>query len=234
MTDTAEQPDENKAETPDGFDKPTGPFANRKTPSFADDVESSDSEADTQEENISSTATDSGESAERIAELEAQLAEMKDHAMRAMADTENMRKRTERERSDMKKYAITSFAKDLLSVSDNLRRALEAVPEEQRERNEVIINLLTGVEATERELLKVFEQKSINKIEPLNEKFDPNFHEVMFEAPSNEYPAGVVLQVIESGYMLNDRLLRPARVGVSKGAPEAPADGEDHHVDTEA
>ena len=133
----------------------------------------------------------------------------------------------------MQKYAITSFAKDLLSVSDNLRRALEAVPEEAKEGNDVLNNLLVGVEATERELLKIFEQKGVKKIEPLNEKFDPNFHEVMFEAPSSDVPEGVILQVIEAGYVLNDRLLRPARVGVSKGTPEAPADGSEHHVDQE-
>ena len=139
----------------------------KQASSFAEETENP-----AEEETTASTGNDA-----RIAELETQLAEMKEQALRAMAETENMRKRTERERGDMQKYAITSFAKDLLNVSDNLRRAIEAVPEEQRERNEIIINLLTGVEATERELLKVFEQKGVKKIEPLEEKFDPNFHE---------------------------------------------------------
>jgi len=240
MTQTSDDtPADNVTDLPDGFDKPTGPFANRKTPSFADQTEEQSQPEGPDAIDPTSTQASAPADAAHIAELEAKLAEMKEQAMRAMADTENMRKRTERERSDMQKYAITGFAKDLLSVSDNLRRALEAVPEEQRERNEVIINLLTGVEATERELLKVFEQKGIQKIEPLGEKFDPNFHEVMFEAPSPEYAEGMILQVIEAGYVLNDRLLRPARVGVSKGSPEAPeasndsADNGDHHIDTE-
>ncbi|MGB1077199.1 MAG: nucleotide exchange factor GrpE [Bdellovibrionales bacterium] len=229
MNDKAQNPEDNQeTATPEGFDKPNGPFANRKTPSFAEETETPSEQVAT-EETSAPTADDSA----RVAELEAQLAEMKEQALRAMAETENMRKRTERERSDMQKYAITGFAKDLLNVSDNLRRAIEAVPEEQRERNEIIINLLTGVEATERELLKVFEQRGLQKIEPLEEKFDPNFHEVMFEAPSSDYPEGTIIQVIEAGYVLNDRLLRPARVGVSKGMPEAPKDGGEHHIDQE-
>lgn len=230
MTDASNTPDNANADMPEGFDKPTGPFAGRETPStdtsFADETIS-----DAPQSEQEPVSNDAGLA--MIADLEQQVADMKEQALRAMAETENMRKRVERERSDMQKYAITNFAKDLLNVSDNLRRAIEAVPEEQRERNEIIINLLTGVEATERELLKVFDQKGIKKIEPMGEKFDPNFHEVMFEAPNPEHPEGIVMQVIEAGYVLNDRLLRPARVGVSKGNPETPADGDTPIVDTE-
>ncbi len=237
MNDTSQKPEENvtstEADSPEGFDKPTGPFANRKTASFADETDSDITNK--QEESLSEDDSTSGTSQEsdKIKELEAQIAEIKDQALRAMADTENMRKRTERERGDMQKYAITSFAKDLLSVSDNLRRALETVPENSTEENDVLNNLVVGIEATERELLKVFEQKGITKIKPVGEKFNPNFHEVMFEAPSSEYPEGIITQVIESGYILNDRLLRPARVGGSKGAPEEPTEGSDHIVDKE-
>ncbi len=229
---------EMNSDLPEGFDKPTGPFANRQAAaSYAD--EPSTQTQDTPSEGpetveIRDTTAGSPQDVERIAELESQLAEMKDQALRAMAETENMRRRTERERADMQKYAITSFAKELLNVSDNLRRALEAVPEESKQGNEELNNLLVGVEATERELLKIFEKKGIQKIHPLGEKFDPNFHEVMFEAPSEEHPAGTIFQVMEAGYVINDRLLRPARVGVSKGSPELPADGADHHIDTQA
>lgn len=154
---------------------------------------------------------------ERIAELKKKLAEVTDKALRAMADAENTRKRTERERQDTAKFAVSSFARDLLSVADNLKRALDAIPEADLEKNEQLKNIYEGVETTGRELLRVFENNSIKKIEPLGEVFDPNFHEVIFEAEMPGKPAGTIFQVIEPGYMIHDRLLRPARVGVAKG-----------------
>jgi molecular chaperone GrpE len=227
MTDTSKPQNDTNADMPEGFDKPTGPFSGRETPSFADESVNEPSQNDT-----SNISNDAGLAL--VADLEQQVADMKEQALRAMAETENMRKRTERERGDMQKYAITSFAKDLLAVSDNLRRALDTVPDDAKQGNEVLENLLVGIEATERQLLKVFEQKGIKKLEPLEEKFDPNFHEVMFEAPNEDYPAGIIFQIIEPGYLLNDRLLRPARVGVSKGAPDVSPENDVTHVDTEA
>ncbi|MGB0720351.1 MAG: nucleotide exchange factor GrpE [Bdellovibrionales bacterium] len=163
--------------------------------------------------------------------LQAELAETKDKMIRAVAEMENIRKRSVKERDDARKYAISGFAKDLVNVADNLRRALDAVPEEQREQ---ISALIGGIEATERELLRSFEKNGITKIEPAETLFDPNIHEVMFEAPGTGKPVGTIIQVVENGYMLHDRLLRPARVGVAKDEGN---DGNDHpggHVDTEA
>lgn len=152
----------------------------------------------------------------QIATLDKSLAEANDKMLRALAEVENMRRRSERERQDTAKFSVSSFARDLLTVSDNLRRALNAIPTEQRENNEHLKTIFTGVEATERELLRVFESNGIKKIEPLNQKFDPNLHEVLFEVVTLDKPANTVVQVIEPGYMIHDRLLRPARVGVAK------------------
>ena len=162
-----------------------------------------------------------GEEASRAAELQAENAALKDRLMRALADTENLRRRAERERDDTAKYAVSKFAGDLLSVADNLRRAIEAVPPEARDSNELVNTLLTGVEATERELLQVFERAGIKKNDPSGQPFDPNFHEVLFEIPNSGQPAGTVMQLIQPGYTIHGRLLRPARVGVAKaGAQE--------------
>lgn len=159
------------------------------------------------------------------AELEAQLADMKDRLLRALAEGENIRKRSEKERQDTAKFAVASFARDLLSVADNLRRALAAAPEEKSPELQAI---LTGVAATERELLRVLEANGVRKIDSLGKPFDPNLHEVMFEVEAGDKAPGTVAQVVEEGYMLHDRLLRPARVGVAKGG-EAPA-GVDEQV----
>lgn len=154
--------------------------------------------------------------AEKIAKLQDELAKMKDQALRALAEAENARKRAIKEREDASKYAVSGFAKDLLSVADNLRRALDAIPADAVAVDPRIKNFIDGIEATERGLLKSFEQNGIRRIDPSGEPFNPNFHEVMFEAPGTGKPAGTVIQVIETGYILNDRLLRPARVGVAK------------------
>lgn len=148
--------------------------------------------------------------------LQDELDKMKDQALRALAEAENSRKRAVKEREDGQRFAITSFAKDLLSVADNLRRALEAIPADAMAADPHLKNLNDGVEATEREMLKSFEKAGIKRIHPMDEPFNPNFHEVMFEVPGSGKPAGTVVQIIESGYVLNDRLLRPARVGVAK------------------
>lgn len=159
---------------------------------------------------------------EKIAILEERAAEANDRMLRALAEADNTRKRLEKERMDTAKFAVTSFARDMLRVADNLRRALDAIKQEQRDASPEFDTIYTGVEATERELLRIFEQNKIYKVDPLHQSFDPNFHEVIFETDATGKPAGTVIQVVEPGYTLHDRLLRPARVGVAKGgiAPE--------------
>jgi len=154
----------------------------------------------------------------RVAAFEAELAEQKDHLLRALAETENVRRRAQREREDASKYAVAGFAKELLSVADNLRRALDSLPESEA-RDERTRGLLAGVEATERELLSVFERHGIRRIDPHGERFDHNLHQAIFEAERPDKPGGTVVEVLQPGYVLHDRLLRPAMVGVSKEKP---------------
>jgi len=161
-------------------------------------------------------------------DLEAENAKLKDQLLRALADTENVRRRAEREKDDTSKYAVATLARDILSVADNLRRALESLPADHVP-NDAVRNLLTGVEATERELLAIFERRGIKRIDPLGERFDPNFHQAMFEAPNSGQEPGTVVQVLQPGYVIFDRLLRPALVGVAKAESEAP-----ERVDTTA
>jgi len=157
---------------------------------------------------------------DRIAELEAEVANLKDQLLRAVAETENVRNRARRDREESLKYASTSLARDLLGVVDNLQRALSSVPEAAVEENDQLKTLVTGVKMTEQELLTVFERHHIEVLNPLEEAFNPHQHEAMFEVPDGSKPAGTVLQVVQSGYRLHDRLLRPARVGVAKAPPQ--------------
>jgi len=166
--------------------------------------------------------------AAKIKALELEVADWKDKMMRALADAENTRRRAVKDREDAGKYAVTSFAKDLLDFSDNFHRALAAIPQELHN-DERIGAIITGLEAMDANLLKTFEKHGIKKIEPLDETFNPNFHEVMFEAPVPGKPAGIVIQVVEAGYVIADRLLRAAKVGISKGGM-----GTDHQVDKSA
>ncbi|HYD17112.1 MAG TPA: nucleotide exchange factor GrpE [Patescibacteria group bacterium] len=166
----------------------------------------------------------------KIAELEKKVAEIKDQALRALAEAENTRKRSERDRQDTAKFAVSSFARDLLTVADNLRRALSAISPEARENNAELKNIYTGVEMTERELLNMFERNNIRKVEPLGQKFDPNLHEVLFEADVPNQAPGIVVQVIEPGYTIHERLLRPARVGVAKGGETGSGGNIDQEV----
>ena len=150
---------------------------------------------------------------ERIQELEAERDEFKDRFMRALADAENARKRSERDRREAEQYGGSKLARDLLSVFDNMKRAVEAIPEESRDTNKAVIE---GVELTMRELLNVFKKHGIEPISPeVGDKFDPQLHEAMFEAPVPGTTAGEIIQVSGDGFMLHDRLLRPAKVGVS-------------------
>jgi molecular chaperone GrpE len=154
--------------------------------------------------------------------LEREHAEMKDRLLRTLAEMENLRKRTEREVADARLYGAASFARDVLGVADNMRRALEAVAPELRESAEAGVKILIdGVDLTERELLKALEKNGIRQFTPQGEKFDPNLHQAMFEVPDASVPAGSVVQVVQPGYMIGERVLRPAMVGVSKGGPRA-------------
>lgn len=169
----------------------------------------------------------------RIEQLEAEISDLRDRSLRALADAENTRRRSERELADARKYASSGFAKDLLNVSDNLGRALESVPMELRERDENLKTLVVGVEMVEKDLLTAFERQGITKIEPLGEKFDHTYHQAMFEVPDSPEPAGTIVQLLQPGYVMHDRLLRPAMVAVSKG-PQNSSPDETGHVDTTA
>jgi molecular chaperone GrpE len=158
---------------------------------------------------------------DHIAELEAELAKMKDQMLRALAEAENTRRRADRDRREAAKYGAVGLARDLLSVSDNLRRALEALPEDARGGDGWAKDLITGVELIEREFLDAFAKQGVVKMEPLGEAFDHNFHQAMFELEDPEKPAGTVVQLLQPGYRLHDRLLRAAMVGLSKGGPKA-------------
>ena len=162
------------------------------------------------------------------AELEPEEGELKNQLLRAMADNENLRKRTEREVAAAKKYGPFSFARDLLASIDNLEKAISLIPENKDEMDETLKNILIGVDMTGREVASVLERHGISKINPEGEKFDYNLHQAMFEVSTNEVEPGTVVQVVQLGYLLHDRLIRPAMVGVSKAVePETSASAED-------
>ena len=154
--------------------------------------------------------------------LRAEVVELRGELLRALAETENVRRRAQREREDVGKYAISNFARDLLPVVDNLRRAIDSVPEAARA-DETLAGTLAGIDMTEREFLAVVERHGIRRIEPKGEKFDHNFHQAIFEVETTEEPPGTVVEVMQPGYAIADRLLRPAMVGVAK-APKGAAE----------
>lgn len=160
-----------------------------------------------------------------VTALAKEAADTKDRLLRTLAEMENLRRRTEREVADARTYGISGFGRDMLGVADNLRRALAAIATESRDGLPApIVAFIEGVELTERELLKAFERNGVKKFDPVGEKFDPNVHQAMFEIPDPTAPNGTVVQVVQSGYMIGERVLRPAMVGVSKGGPKtAPA-----------
>jgi molecular chaperone GrpE len=158
------------------------------------------------------------------AELEALItenADMRDRLLRTMADMENLRRRTEREKTDTARYAISNFARDVLTVGDNLRRTVEHVPAEAAAQDPALKSFLDGVEITERELLNVLERHGVTRIDPLGARFDPNCHQAMYEVPDPNVPEGTVVDVMQAGYVIGDRCLRPALVAVSKGGAKA-------------
>jgi molecular chaperone GrpE len=166
-----------------------------------------------------------------LVEAVREAAELKDKLLRTLAEMENLRRRTEREVADARVYGIANFARDVLTVADNMQRALQALDEELRGKADASMKaLLDGVELTERELLKALEKNGIRKIEPLGEKFDPNFHQAMYEVPDASVPSGHVVQIVQPGYTIGERVLRPALVGVSKGGPKAAAESDSENA----
>jgi molecular chaperone GrpE len=152
-------------------------------------------------------------------------AEMRDRLLRTMADMENLRRRTEREKTDTARYAISNFARDVLTVGDNLKRTVQHVPAEAAAQDPALKSFLEGVEITERELLNVLERHGVTQIDPLGQRFDPNCHQAMYEVQNPDVPDGTVVDVMQSGYMIGDRCLRPALVAVSKGGAK-PTQGD--------
>lgn len=153
--------------------------------------------------------------------LTAEIEDLRDQRLRLVAEMENLRRRTAREVKDAKSYAISGFARDMLQVSDNLQRALSAVPEQaEGAADNGLKTLIEGVELTERAMLSALERHGVRKLDPKGQKFDPNFHQAMFEVPNTEVPNNTVIEVVQTGYVIADRMLRPAMVGVAKGGPK--------------
>lgn len=210
MTDhTSQQPDENQAK-PDPGARPGA------VPNPAND---------------SQPATEANAEA-RAAALAEEVAGLKDRLLRSMAETENFRRRAEREREETAKYAVSNFAKELAAVADNLRRALDSVPAETRE-DPGVKALAEGVEMTERAMLSAFERFGVKRIDPLGERFDPNRHQAMAQVETDQ-PAGTVIQVMQAGFVIHDRLLRPAMVIVSKAKAAGDASAAQSGVDIKA
>jgi molecular chaperone GrpE len=169
------------------------------------------------------------EQADAVAEAKREATEFKDKLLRTLAEMENLRKRTEREVLDARLYGIAGFARDVLAVADNMHRALETIRPELRESTDAKVRaLIEGVELTERELLKTLEKNGVKKFSPQGEKFDPNLHQAMYEVPTSGLPPGQVAEVIQAGYMIGERVLRPAMVAVSKAVQITPASANDN------
>lgn len=155
--------------------------------------------------------------------VESEKGELQEKALRIAADMENLRRRTQKDVADARAFSISAFAREMLAVSDNLQRALQAIPQEARDAgDEGFKALIEGVELTERSMLQALEKNGVKRMSPLNERFDPNFHQAMFEIPDEKVPNNTVLQVVQDGYVIGERCLRPAMVGISKGGPKQP------------
>ncbi|MCC2099091.1 MAG: nucleotide exchange factor GrpE [Hyphomicrobiales bacterium] len=158
-----------------------------------------------------------------LEKLNAENTELKDRTLRTLAEMENLRRRTEREVADSKIYGVTNFARDMLGFADNLRRAIDNIPEEVRSVDGPMKAFLEGIEVTERDLQSRLKRQGIVRLEPQGQKFDPNMHEALFEVPDPSVPSGTVVQVVEDGYSIGERCLRPAKVGVARGGPKEAA-----------
>ncbi|KMO34503.1 nucleotide exchange factor GrpE [Methylobacterium aquaticum] len=175
-------------------------------------------------EGAPASAPEAAPTADAIAALEAEKLDLKDKLLRTLADMENLRRRTEREVADARTYAVTNFARDMLNAADNVRRALEAVPADARANADGALKaLVDGIELTERDLIKTLERHGVKRVDPHGQRFDPNLHQAMFEVPNPDVTSGTVVQVVQSGYVIGERVLRPALVGVAKGGPRAEA-----------
>lgn len=166
---------------------------------------------------------------EALVKLMKENEELRDQRLRLAADMDNLRRRSQREVQDARAYAVAAFARDMLGVADNLRRALDAIPAEARQAGDAGFSaLIEGVEMTERAMLSTLERHGVRKLEPEGGRFDPNFHQAMFEIENPDVPANTVVQVAQAGFVIGDRVLRPAMVGVSKGGPKQPAEPKTH------
>lgn len=175
-------------------------------------------------ENESAETDAADEANEEVAALKAEIAELKDRVLRAMAETENTRRRAEREKTDASQYAIANFARDMLQVADNFARAIQACPADVREQAPAQLKaVVEGVEATDRQLMATLERHGIKAIDTVDAKFDPNLHQAMAEVPGNGKPAGTIVDVVQVGYQIGERLLRPAMVTVARKEPEGGA-----------
>jgi molecular chaperone GrpE len=213
------------AESPDGAEAPAAE---------ADDNAASDGDDPAPEAEAAAEAEPAKSESDLVAELQDQVADLKDRLLRAAAEMENARRRYEREMADTRQYAVTGFAREVLSIGDNLSRALAAVPEEARG-DAAMKGLVEGVEMTERELLRVLDKHGVKRIEPHGKKFDPHLHQAMFEVEHDEAPHGTVVQVIQPGYSIGERILRPALVGVAKAtAAKKSEKAEDNEDKSEA
>ncbi len=175
---------------------------------------------------------DETETDENEADAGDSVAQLKDQLLRALAETENVRRRARKDITDASRYGIANFARDMLSVSDNMARALDSIPDDAREESDIVNAIAEGVEMTAREMASALERHGIQQVSPLGEKFDYNLHQAMFEAKDSGQPDGTIVDVVQAGYMIGERLLRPAMVGVAKGDGAAPSndaddDGED-------
>lgn len=180
-------------------------------------------------ENMEAEAQEGRQEDDKLVAAVAEIADLKDRLLRAVAETENLRRRADREKADAANYAMTAFARDLLSVGDNLRRALDSIPADA-DLGDNAKTLVEGIEMTERELLNMLERHNIKKIDPLGEKFSHALHQALFEVPDTGKEDGTITQVMQVGYVIKDRLLRPAMVGVAKGG----ASEKVERVDTKA
>lgn len=177
--------------------------------------------AEAMEEHAADAPESGAQEIDPMEALRAENAELRDRFLRLAAEMDNLRRRTDRDVKDAKSYSVAGFARDMLAVSDNLRRALDAIPAEARASADLGLGaLIEGVEMTERSMLSALERHGVKKIEAEGEKFDPHFHQAMFEVPNPDVPHNTVVQVVQAGFVIGERVLRPAMVGVAKGGPK--------------
>ncbi len=189
---------------------------NKDTNSSEEENVKIDVETDNEAVDIDKNKTEDISIEETVEKQNIEIQDLKDQLLRSLAEGENLRKRTTKEIADAKRYSHISFVRDLVSSVDNLQRALNAVPEDRSKLSEPVKNLIIGLEIVEKEIINTFDKHNLKEISPLNEKFDYNLHQAMFEVPTTEKDPGYVVEVSQKGYLLHDRLVRPAMVGISK------------------